>query len=238
MLKYLFEQPVSLTLLITLVFSYLCLFYQNCYTYESMDEAKKQAPKLIVEEVGNTEPPAKAPEAIAEAPPDTNPEVKTEIPEEPVTKFNILWILVPGILVLGLLMGGIFAYLRGLNRLNNPTPTPTATPASASTTPTPTAKQIDLTKYSITVLNGSGIAGEAAKVKDILEKAGFKVASTANAKTYDYTKTEISTKSNVEEDFVKALVAALNKTYQLADPATSSAQTVSAIVTVGSLKVK
>ncbi|PIP57285.1 hypothetical protein COY30_01550 [Candidatus Woesebacteria bacterium CG_4_10_14_0_2_um_filter_44_9] len=196
-----------------------------------MEKPEKQAPKMVVEEVASTEPPEPAPEAAAE--------VKTEIPKEnPVTKFNILWIFVPGILLLGLLVGGIFAYYHGINKINSPTPTPVSGVTVASPTPTSPAKQTDLTKYSIAVLNGSGIAGEAGKVKTILQEAGFKVASTANAKTYDYDKTEISTKEGIEADFIKALVFSLSKTYQLADPLTSATQSASIVVTVGSLKAK
>lgn len=190
-------------------------------------EVEKKAPKLVVEEVAETGQTPTVPEPVPQT-----------VPEKAPDKFNILWILVPGILILGLLMGGIYAYLRGLNKLNNPTPSPTPIATLASPTPTPADKQTDLTKYLITILNGSGIAGEAAKVKDILEEAGFKVGSTANAKTYDYAKTEISTKTTVEADFVKSLATALGKTYQIADPATSSAQTSPVIVTVGNLKAK
>lgn len=205
-----------------------------------MEETKKQAPKMVVEEVETPAAPATTP--------GPTPEVKTEVKEEPKKEqpekkpspnnFNIMWILIPGILLLGLLMGGIFAYYRGISRLNNLTSTPTPTPFSAIPTPTPATNKTNLTKYSIKVLNGSGIAGEAGKVKTLLENAGFKVASAANAKTYDYEKTEISTKQGIETDFIQALVSALGKAYQMADPTTSATQSASIIVTVGSLKAK
>ena len=194
-----------------------------------MEKPEKQAPKMVVEEVASTEPPEPAPEAAAE--------VKTEIPKEnPVTKFNILWIFVPGILLLGLLVGGIFAYYHGINKINSPTPTPVSGVTVASPTPTSPAKQTDLTKYSISVLNGSGIKGEAGKVQTLIEAAGFTVLSTGNAATYDYTKTQITLKTGIDPDFVSILVATLKKSYQLEDPKTVSSQTNDVTVTVGSLK--
>lgn len=226
-----------------------------------MDETKKHSHRMVVEEVGSDAPISDTPETTSEpdlspkpeveqtepkaeiTTPETKPEIKKEaeiILEKPKSnKFNLFWILIPGLLILGLLMGGVFAYYNGINKIANqpessPTPETIATP---SPIPTPSSK-LDLSKYPISVLNGSGIAGEAGKVKTILETAGFTVSSTGNAKTYDFTKTEISVKTGVEADFVQAIVTALGKTYQLEDPKTASTQSASIIITVGNLKVK
>lgn len=196
---------------------------------------------------------------VVEIPPvkeEVKPEPKTEVsqnkpevlaPEPPPyakesRKFNLLWILIPGLLLLGLLMGGIFAYYKGINNLNTPSTEATSTPvASPVLTPTPTplaTTKLDLTKYPVAILNGSGIAGEAGKVKTLLQTAGFTIASTANAKTYDFEKTEVSVKTGVDAAFVEALVTALNKNYQVDDPKTVSTQSASVVVTVGTLKAR
>jgi hypothetical protein len=87
------------------------------------------------------------------------------------------------------------------------------------------------------VQNGSGIPGEAGKVKDLLTTAGFKVSSTGNATSYDFTKTVIKAKVDVPAAFLTQLTTALGKTYTLDSNqalATSSANAV--IVIVGSSK--
>ena len=65
-------------------------------------------------------------------------------------------------------------------------PSPTLTP-----TPTPSFLKKDL---KIKVLNGSGIKGKAAEVKDILKEKGYGEIITDNADNFDYKKTEIKTK--------------------------------------------
>lgn len=59
-----------------------------------------------------------------------------------------------------------------------PRPTPTGSPSS-----TPTLKPSDV---QVTVLNGSGVPGQAGDVAEDLEAAGFQVVGVGNADTYDY----------------------------------------------------
>jgi hypothetical protein len=221
-------------------------------------EEKKNV-RMVVEEVKDEESP-KVEETVKE---EVKPaiEVKAEEPlktevvkEEPIkvekeikpkkeSSFNVLWILIPGMLLLGLLIGGIFAYFFGIQKISDsnkpnttqnqdvtvePTSSPTATPLAL-----PSA---NLTKYKIKILNGSGISGEAGKVQTLIEAAGFTVLSTGNATTYDFTKTQITLKTGIDPDYVTALVTALSKNYQLGDPKTTSSQTNDVTVTVGSLK--
>lgn len=117
-----------------------------------------------------------------------------------------------------------------LTTLTGSTPTPTAEPA------TPTPKEIDLTAYSIRVLNGSGITGEAAKVKTLLEEKGFEIASVGNAATSDYTKTVITAQEDTDEEYLNELIKALQDDYSVnsvVEDAPSS-QTADVVVTVGS----
>jgi len=228
-----------------------------------MDEKKNV--RMVVEEVGNegSENLEEAPkkdvmpdqETESEVSPknkevlnskDTTEEVKKPEKEEKVKKessFNILWILIPGMLLLGLLIGGIFAYVFGIQKISDTnieqsTQTQNATiePVQSST-PVPSASpSADLSKYKIKILNGSGISGEAGKVQDLVEEAGFSVLSTGNASTYDYTKTEITLKTGIDPDFVNSLVSALEEVYQLDDVKTLSSQTNDITVIVGNLK--
>ncbi|HTK03461.1 MAG TPA: LytR C-terminal domain-containing protein [Alphaproteobacteria bacterium] len=143
------------------------------------------------------------------APPADMPTVKRTM------TLNPLVIIIPGILLLGALLGGIVFYLKGVNQIpaeENPVATDTPVVESPTTSPTPASK-IDLSKYSIAVFNGSGIVGEAGKAKDLVTKEGFKVGSTSNAATYDYTKTIIKAKSTVDTAFVTKLSEVLGKSY-------------------------
>ena len=199
-----------------------------------MDDKKNM--RKVVEEVNGQEPP-KIQEPVKE---EVKP-IEDAIAEKPKeSSFNVLWILIPGMLLLGLLIGGIFAYVFGIQKISNPKPEPTQE-AVIETTATPSAKpqaspSASLTKYKIKILNGSGIKGEAGKVQTLVETAGFTVLSTGNASTYDFTKTQISIKTGVDPDFITSLEEALQKSYQLADTKTVSSQTNDVTITVGNLK--
>jgi len=168
------------------------------------DKDEKPRKKIVVEEVK------------IEVPPQTEPHIEPGIHEEIKeikSGINPLFIIIPGIFLLGALLGGIVYYQKNISGIKISVTTPTSAP-SETTTPTPTATpRVDLEKHSVKILNGSGIAGEAGKASDLLGKAGFKVASTGNASNYNYTKTIIQTKSSVEKGFISALTEALSKTY-------------------------
>ena len=200
-----------------------------------MEEKKKM--RMVVEEVGNTKEEVKpAEEVVIE-----ELQIKEDIKEE--SSFNILWILIPGMLLLGLLIGGIFAYVFGIQKISDikKTDTSESQNITAESTVSPTAKptaspSASLSKYKIKILNGSGIKGEAGKVQTLIESAGFTVLSTGNAATYDYTKTKITIKTGIDPDFVSTLATTLKKSYQLENTKTVSSQTNDITIIVGNLK--
>lgn len=153
----------------------------------------------------------------------------------------IFWIIIPGIFILGAILGGIVFYQRGVSPSQTATiitPTPIAG-ATASPTVTP-EPAIDLTKYTINIFNGSGTPGEAGRVKTLLTTTGFKTGTTANAATYDYTKTVIKAKSTVDSAFISALSATLGKNYVVEETTVTinNASPDNVQVVVGSLKAK
>lgn len=130
--------------------------------------------------------------------------------------FSPLIVIIPGILLLGALLGGIVFYQKMMNTdsenvITTPAPITETSPSPVATTSATTS----LTKYAIVVQNGSGIPGEAGKAQVALEKEGFKVGSTGNADNYNYTKSIIKAKATVEKDYLEALVKALGKTYSV-----------------------
>ncbi len=112
-----------------------------------------------------------------------------------------LWLLIILIIVGAL----VFAFFRGIGpfaqyspfaQKASPTPEATVAPVEEST---PVPESLDKSVPKIKVLNGSGIAGKAAAVKDYLEGKGYTVSSIGNADTTDYTDTEVDFKA----DFLK-----------------------------------
>lgn len=99
----------------------------------------------------------------------------------------------------------------------NITVTPVAT-LEGKLSPSPSVEEaVDISKYMITVLNGSGISGEAARLKDLLEKEKFSVSSIGNADKLTYKETIIKAKKHVSKEYLDTLVSFLNKSYSLDD---------------------
>lgn len=194
---------------------------------EPVEEIKEKVEELqgITEHMGSdVEKSAEVQEEIAEAAekveaPNPGEKPKVEFPSVARTGGpSPLLILIPGVLLLGALLGGVYFYEKGVNQKTEATPTPEATSVevpATSPSASPSAK-LDLTKYSINVQNGSGIPGTAGSVKELLTKAGFKVGSTGNADNYDYTDTVIKVKSDVPDEFISKLTTTLSGNYKVA----------------------
>jgi len=221
---------------------------------EPVEEIKEKVEELqtLTEDISQSvEKSAEVQEDLAKAAEEVVASEPTEKPQEETTPMmpeikrsdspNPLLIIIPGIFLLGALLGGIYFYQKGVSGVSTePTPTPdysnTITPSPTST---PATTKIDLTKYPINVMNGSGTPGQAGTVKDLLTGAGFKVSAAGNASSYDYTKTVIKVKADVPAEFVTKLSEALSKSYVLdtnQSLATSSADSVQVII--GSTKAK
>lgn len=134
------------------------------------------------------------------------------------------------------LHGKTFSFPKGIPGLKTATPIPT------HIQPTPTitqaSKSANLSQYTIAVLNGSGITGEAAKVKSDLTTQGFNIVTTGNADASTYTKTQISAKKSVDSVYIQTLKTALSKTYSVdvQSQVPDSTQQTDVIITVGSSK--
>lgn len=120
-----------------------------------------------------------------------------------------LWAL--GVVAIVVLIGfAIVSFSRGgvtmPKLLVKATPTPTLAPTAI---PTPA---VDKKSLTVQILNGSGTAGVAGKMKALLEEKGYTVSGTGNAKTYDYEKTEIQVKAE-KEAFLLILQSDLSGSY-------------------------
>jgi len=86
---------------------------------------------------------------------------------------------------------------------------PTATPTAEQTQSAPSA---NFGSSSVRVANGNGIEGEGAKIKTVLEQAGFSITSVGNAsRTYD---NSIIYYKSGNGDLAEALKEAINGNYQ------------------------
>jgi outer membrane biosynthesis protein TonB len=221
-------------------------------TLDTLDEVKEKVEELqnLTEEIGESaEKSAEIEEEIVEVAEKASPVEKPEEEKTVVSTLapppypkkngmNPLVILIPGVLLLGALLGGIYFYQKSIKTTDGePSPTPSVqTSTKPSATP---SSQVDLTKYTVAVQNGSGIAGEAGKVKTLLEGAGFKVGTTGNAPSYDFEETIIKTKSTVDKAYLDKLTETLKGSYKVGDNETlpeSSKDDV--IVIVGSSKAE
>lgn len=100
-----------------------------------------------------------------------------------------------------------------------PTVTPTPTPSPSKTpTPKPTSNPVDSSTgldrstLTVSVQNGSGVAGAAAKASDFLKSLGYDVTSTGNADNENYQNVTIQVK-NSKSSFLSLLKSDLSKNY-------------------------
>lgn len=123
------------------------------------------------------------------------------------------------IFALGASVGGFVVYQNG-GKIDfiNKTLQKKELPQKVEVTPAaiePTEKPVNLTKYSIRILNGSERLGEASRLRNSLEEDGFKVSSIGNASESSFLKTIIMAKSDVDESFIEKLKDVLRRFYEL-----------------------
>lgn len=120
---------------------------------------------------------------------------------------NPLWIGVYTILIFVAVVSGIYLFRTGtgLGQDEN-TILPRETPVQEKPiTPDPTEEPVDISLFSVTILNGSGIAGEAGRIKTLLEDGGFTVSKTGNADRYDYEETIVYTNKDIPKQVTEKL---------------------------------
>ena len=149
---------------------------------------------------------------------DVRPDTNKEVEKKGGPNFNVLLILVLITAVLGALVGGAIYYKKGVATMKEPETTSSATQTS-TVTPSPEPEvNVDLSTLSVSVLNGSGVAGEAAKVKDLLTKKGFneEEITAGNADATNYTSTTVSLKEGLSESVFTAVEESLAEIYEVA----------------------
>lgn len=105
--------------------------------------------------------------------------------------------------------------------------------------PTPTPKEIDVSKVNVQVLNGSGITGEAGRIRDLLKKDGFVISDIGNATKSNYKDTVIKAKKTVDKEIIEKLKKSLSSEKSVGDTEElESSDSSDIIVIVGSKEGK
>lgn len=149
---------------------------------------------------------------------ETKPEYVREESKSDIKLFVMVAVITA--LVVAALAGGIYVYLTGTKESGvapSPTPevnvitesSPEASPESSS------SANMKLSEYQVQVLNGSGKIGEAGKAKALLEESGFKVKTTGNAASFDFTDTIIQVKNSVSEEVLDMVKESLSSAYSV-----------------------
>lgn len=84
-------------------------------------------------------------------------------------------------------------------------------------TPSPTPEPVELGELEVEILNGSGVAGEAGVVQEMLVAEGFgeELIEVGNADSYDHLDTEVRVKAGLSEQIYQEIKRALNSDYQV-----------------------
>ena len=110
-----------------------------------------------------------------------------------------------------------FSYMYGLTQGKNVAAiAEKSKKATVTPTLTETQEEVDLSAYTIEILNGSGKSGEASVLQDSLVEMGYKVEKIGNSPD-SVKKTIIKSKKSVPTSFVKSLNKELADTYTLDD---------------------
>ncbi|MFH1186943.1 MAG: LytR C-terminal domain-containing protein [Candidatus Levyibacteriota bacterium] len=151
----------------------------------------------------------------------------------------IISIIVLTLIVLGVAFFYKDSFIKSSDDSKTKSESKTVSPTSTnSPTPIPTKTEIDKSKYSIKILNGSGIAGEAGRARKYLEDEGYEVSSVGNADEFDHKESILETEENIDEDFLSELKTFIAKKYALEDTVEASADTKNIVLIIGQTKAE
>lgn len=179
---------------------------------EEVEELKMEA---VVDETKKTDDSAKQnPEGDEKA--SVNPPQNSSGNSEEMSNKKRMWINLIIIFIGTVVIVSFFLFLRQkkIDEMNQQEQASKIVPTKA-VMPSPTPEEVDVSAYTIEVLNGSGISGAAAKAKTLLTDESFTVESTGNADASDYEKTVIKVKGSVPETYIEALKQLLSQSYEL-----------------------
>ncbi len=117
-------------------------------------------------------------------------------------------------------------------------PTKTVSPTEAAKTTTTSssvdkATGLDRASLTVSIQNGSGVAGVASKMSTVLKDLGYVIGSTGNADNFDYTNVTIQVKST-KSKYLPILKKDIAATYTVGDAtATLASGSADAVIIIG-----
>ncbi|MBU1126938.1 MAG: LytR C-terminal domain-containing protein [Patescibacteria group bacterium] len=159
---------------------------------------------------------------------ETKPEPEAELGSElgletksssSTKKYFLIGLVV--VIILGLIGGGVLVYKKAMmgkqEKQEDSIPVvPSPTPVPVEEQEASPAAELKREDIKIQILNGTGIAGEAKKAKDLLEDLGYTDIKIGNAGAYDYDEVEISLKEE-KSDYFSLLSADLKEEYDVSN---------------------
>lgn len=149
-------------------------------------------------------------------------------------------ILIAGILILVAVLGFVVYKSATKNSTMSPESTPfenEMTGDQSMTESTPVAESTpaaaDRKSVSVSILNGTGITGEAAYLQTQLEKLGYADIKAGNASSQDTTTTTVVFSKDLSSSIVSEITQELNSLYQKVTTSTSASATTDVVVTTG-----
>lgn len=141
---------------------------------------------------------------------------RAEIEKKSVLDRKIIFAAVLALIVLTIIIWFLF-FRRSFQDVQEPqevTPTETQEPVSPTVEPTEEEK-VSISNLKVQVLNGSGVAGEARKVRKLLEGEDFGNIETGNADSFDFTNTQVRLKEKVPEETFETIKKVLGGDYEI-----------------------
>ena len=154
--------------------------------------------------------------------------VENMMPPQPVRqggKKSGKWIPVVILLLIAIGVVGWFLLKGGSEVASTPTPTPFVeeTLPVETVAPSPSVSPaVDKTDVKVEILNGTGIAGEAALLQKELKALGYTNLSVGNSSQQDVTSTKVTFSSNLPESVVSEVTAKLKEMYKSVDVKTTT----------------
>lgn len=143
------------------------------------------------------------------------------------------WIVILLILIIVLAAGAFFFSRSPQEEPEEPELTPIESEERESPTPTPTPEPVDRSEISIRVLNGTGIAREAAFLTGKLEELGYSQVEAGNADDQTSETTEVSFGSAVPEAVREEIRNKLEEIYAEVEVITGRATDADILVVTG-----
>ncbi len=173
---------------------------------------------------------------------DIRPDTTKEVEKSKGLNLKPLLAGVFFLFILGLIAGGIIYYTKsmGVKQTESIVSKENIETISPTLQPTEKPRKLDLKVFKVNILNGSGIKGEAAKVKNILVENGFsdENLTTGNADSYNYKQTIVKLKQNIEEEVFESIKNYL-KNYEVIMSEEKLPENFSfdVVITIGSVKL-